>query len=89
MSTYKAAGYFSGKPSGSKSSFEGILYKMKDQACVPTTFGHNQTLPKDLAKLKIEIQNKICDIEGNWLTHLTINKKQLWNVDTHVVTRPI
>jgi hypothetical protein len=33
--------------------------------------------------------NKICDIEGNWLTHLVVDKQQLWNVDSYKVTRPI
>jgi hypothetical protein len=35
------------------------------------------------------MKSKVCDISGNWLTHLIVNKKQVWNVDDHKVTRPI
>ena len=89
MSTFKAAGYFSGKKSGSKSSFAGTIYYIKDAALKPTLFGRNQHLPTDLTKLASEIKTKLCDIEGNWLTHINVNKKQIWTIESHKVTRPI
>lgn len=89
MGTYKPAGYFSGKKSGSKSSFMGSIYHLKDSALKPTVFGRNQKLPTDLSKLSTEIKTKISDIEGNWLTHLNVNKKQIWTIEGHKVTRPI
>lgn len=89
MSTFKAAGYFSGKKSGSKSSFTGAIYHLKDAAVKPTVFGRTQSLPTDLSKLASEMKSKICDIEGNWLTHINVNKKQIWAIDGHKVTRPI
>ena len=61
MNTYKSGGFF-GNASGSRSSFAGIIYRLKDAACKPTHFGRDQSLPKDLEKLKKEIQEKICDI---------------------------
>jgi hypothetical protein len=41
MSTFKPAGYFSGKKSGSKSSFLGAIYYLKDSDVKPTVFGRN------------------------------------------------
>jgi hypothetical protein len=41
MNTYKSGGFFSGKSSGSKTSFEGVLYRLKDAACNPTQFGRD------------------------------------------------
>ena len=41
LGTYKSGGFFSGKKSGSKSSFEGLIYHLKDSACKPTQFGRD------------------------------------------------
>lgn len=46
-------------------------------------------MPKELDKLKGEIKSKICNIEGNWLSNVAVGSKQIWNIDTHKVTRPI
>ena len=56
LNTFKSGGFFSGKnKSGSRTSFSGIIYKIKDAAAKATIFGKDQKLPSDLDKLKSEI----------------------------------
>ena len=63
MSTYKSGGFFSGKQSGSRTGFQGIIYRLTDKACVPTHFGRDQKLPQDLSKLNNEISQMKTDLE--------------------------
>jgi len=59
---------------------------VKPNALQPTKFGKSQNLPEDLTKLK-DVQQKVCELSGNWLHQLVIGGQQVWNVDTHQVTR--
>ena len=79
LGTYKAGGFFSGKASGSKTDFEGVLYKMKKNR-KPTVFGKQQKLPERLDKID-DMDKKISGISGNWLSHLHFGDQKVWLID--------
>lgn len=60
LGTYKAGGFFSGKASGSKTDFEGVLYRMKKNK-KPTLFGKQQKLPEKIDKID-DMDKKISNI---------------------------
>ena len=86
LGTFKSSGFFSKTQSGSKTDFTGVIYKIKPNGLQPTKFGKSQSLPEDINKLK-DVKQKVCDLSGNWLYQLIIDGQQIWNVDTHQVTR--
>ena len=86
LGTFTQSGFFSKTSTGSRSDYEGVIYRIKQSNLAPTKFGKGQDLPSDLAKLK-DMEKKICDIKGNWLERLEIGRQEWWNVDTHNVTR--
>jgi len=73
MSTYKSTGFFSSSHTGNKSDMTGIIYKVKGKSLTPTQFGKKQKLPEDVSKIK-DIEKKVSDMGGNWLTHLNIGQ---------------
>lgn len=74
VNTFNESGFWNKSITGSKSGLEGVLYKCKAEHNTPIKFGKNQELPTELKKIK-DIETKICDISGSWMSQLSFDKQ--------------
>lgn len=88
MNTYKEKGMFNKSVTGSKTGFEGVIYKVIAEKNTPIKFGKKQELPDDLKKLK-DMEKKLCDISGGFLDEISFSGKQFWNINNDKPLRQI
>ena len=83
IDTFKETGWMTKTRSGSKTGFEGLIYKCtapKHKEMVPTEFGIKQKLPDSEKHIK-DIDKSLVKITGNWLQLIKFNDVEYWNVD--------
>ena len=90
FNTYKKTGWFSKTVTGQKDGLEGLIYKCEplvdDPASIKYHYSKEQNFVTEIDKLK-DVVKPLVNIEGSWLSHLSFDDTEYWNIRKQVPTR--
>lgn len=91
-STFKKTGWITSSYSGSKDEITGIIYESSplsgDTKSLKENYCKEIKFVDDLKNLT-DVQEEICQVQGSWLSSLSIDNKKYWDVDEDIPYRQL